>query len=338
MIHRVAKGSYYEMGVRHGAVLHKHGFRVPLQTEEKLEFGRQSEPEVKRVFPEILEEIRGFADACKIQYEQFAAFMFGIGVFKPEPNCSVFAVAGESDVVFGRNYDFFYSFKGDTESTLTLPDNGYFSVGQSDIFIGKEDGINEKGLAIGMTGVESSVVKPGVNFCLILRCILDKCSTTKEGIRILSNARMATTNNYLLADREGDLAVVEASPAKTRVRVPEDDKKFVVCTNHFVHPDMQEIENLEERQKLNWDTLPRYAQISKTIVRIGRSFDLKAVQKTLSDHTGYVCSHQHNIKLGTLWSIAATLGQPTILRAEGHPCRAKFKPDIRLQKAVKQRS
>jgi predicted choloylglycine hydrolase len=338
MYHPMVKGSYYEIGAHYGAVLRKHGFKLQAQTEEKLKFGRASEPEVKRIFPEVLEEISGFAQACELQYEHFAAFMFGIGAFKPQPDCSVFATATDSRVLFGRNYDFFYSFKDYTESTLTLPENGYFSIGQSDVFIGKEDGINEKGLAVAMTGVESPIIKPGISFCLAVRCILDKCSTTAEAVRILSEAKLTSANNFLIADKTGELAVVETSPTRSRVRKPEVGQNFVVCTNHFVHPDMQEIENTEERKRSNWDTLPRYAQISNALRSAGEICNLKDVQKILSDHTGYVCSHQHKIKLGTLWSLAASLEQPRILRAEGHPCRAGFKEDLRLQKVLSLRS
>ena len=337
MFHPVVKGAYYEMGHRYGSILCKHGFKVPEQSDEKLEFGRKSESEVKRVFPDILEEIKGFADACHSSYEQVSTFMFGIGAFKPEPSCSVFAVSTGSDVVFGRNYDFFYSFKKYSESYLTCPLEGYWSLGHSDVFIGREDGINEKGLAIGMTGVEGNVVKPGISFCLALRCVLDKCGTTDKAVKLLTNAHGVMACNYLLADKTGDLAVVEASPDKNRVRRPEDGNNFIVCTNHFVHPEMQDMENPQERQKSNWDTLPRYTTICGAIKEQKRRISINDAQKILANHTGYVCSHQQKVKLGTIWSVAATLKQPQISRAEGHPCRAKFKPDLRLSKALKQR-
>jgi len=337
VFHPVVKGAYYEMGHRYGSILCKHGFKVPEQSDEKLEFGRKSEREVKRVFPDILEEIKGFADACHSSYEQVSTFMFGIGAFKPEPSCSVFAVSTGSDVVFGRNYDFFYSFKKYSESYLTCPLEGYWSLGHSDVFIGREDGINEKGLAIGMTGVEGNVVKPGISFCLALRCVLDKCGTTDKAVKLLTNAHGVMACNYLLADKTGDLAVVEASPDKNRVRRPEDGNNFIVCTNHFVHPEMQDMENPQERQKSNWDTLPRYTTICSAIKEQKRRISINDAQKILANHTGYVCSHQQKVKLGTIWSVAATLKQPQISRAEGHPCRAKFKPDLRLSKALKQR-
>jgi len=39
-------------------------------------FGKECEAEVKRVFPEILEEFKGFADGCNISCEELKAFIF----------------------------------------------------------------------------------------------------------------------------------------------------------------------------------------------------------------------------------------------------------------------
>jgi predicted choloylglycine hydrolase len=321
------------MGHRYGMVLSKHGFRVLEQSKEKLDFGRDSEYHVKRVFPQVLEEIKGFADACKAPYEQLEAFMFGIGGFKPEPMCSVFASFNGADVVFGRNYDFFYSFKKYTESYLTKPEGGYISVGHTDVFIGREDGVNEKGLAIGMTGVPSEGNSPGISFCLLVRCVLDKCATVKDALEILTKAQHISTFNYLIADKQGNMAVVEAAPEKVRVRKPEGRRGYIVCTNHFVHPEMEDMEDQKARNTTEWDSMPRYNLITSVLAERNR-IDVKVAERILSNHSGYVCSHQEKIKLGTIWSVIASLNKPQILRAEGHPCRTHYKQDVRLNKAV----
>jgi len=305
------------MGHRYGTILYRQGFRVPEQSTEKLDFGRRSEGEVGRIFPEVLDEIRGFAEACHTSYEQLAALMMGIGAFKPGRECSIFASAGGGNVIFGRNYDFFYSFKKHTESCLTSPQSGHKSLGHSDVFIGREDGVNENGLAIGMTGVSGKTVKPGISFCLVLRAVLDKCANAEEAVRLLVDAHIASAANFLLADKSGVMAIVEASPDITRVRRPVSDEHFIVCTNHFVHPEMQEMEDLEDRAKSQWDTIPRYTTISKTLRERNSRLSIRGAQKILAAHDGYVCSHQENIKLGTLWSIVASLKEPRVFRAEG---------------------
>lgn len=287
---------------------------------------------VERVFPEILEEIRGFAKACRTPYGQLAAFVLTVGAFKPKPTtCSVFAAFNGSDVIFGRNYDFYYSFKDKIESYLTCPKDGYWSLGQSDIFVGREDGISEKGLAIGMTAVEPKVIRPGINFAIATRYVLDKCAAVEEALKVLSGVHFLTANNYLLADKDGSMAVVEASPDKVRVRKPEEGNPFMVCTNHFMHSEMLDMENKQERPP---DSVNRFTAIYNALKQQKGKVDAKTAEKILSNHSGYVCSHVDSIQLGTLWSVVATLKNLQIFRAEGHPCRTKYKQDLRLNKAL----
>jgi len=337
MHHPRIKGSYYGMGRNYGALLYKHGFRVQAQSNEKLGFAEKSEPELRRFFPEILDEIRGFAEGCHASYEDLSAFMLTIGAFKPQPMCSGFAASNGSDVIFGRNYDFFYSFKKYTESYLTAPQDAYLSLGHSDVFIGREDGINENGLAVAMTGVCGKSVKPGVNFILAVRQVLDKCADVREATRSLLNMRCSTTTNFLLADRTGQMAVAEVSPDKALIRKPEDAESFIVCTNHFVLPEMEQYEDLDCRNAENWDTIQRYQAISESILQAGRNMNVETAQHILSDHKGYVCSHQRNKKLGTLWSITANLTNFDVSRAEGNPCRTKYKEDRRLKSVIQKR-
>jgi len=317
------------MGFQYGTVLYKHGFRIQKQSSDRLSLGRECEKEVRRVFPHVLEEILGFADACHASYEHLAALILSVGAFKPGAACSVFASFNGSDVVFGRNYDFHYMSKEHSGSYLTRPKDSYSSVGNSDIFVGREDGVNEKGLAVAMTGVRPKIVKPGVNFALATRCVLDKCANVEEGLRILSGAHFLTTNNYLLADKGGNMAVVEASPDKVKVRRPEEGNTFIVCTNQFMHPEMLEMENQKERPL---DSMNRYTTIYEAIKQRSGIINVKTAQKILSDHDGYVCSHIESIQLGTLWSVVATLKKLRIFRAEGHPCQTKYKIDTRLNK------
>jgi predicted choloylglycine hydrolase len=316
------------MGFRYGSILNRHGFRVPEVTNETLTFGANCEKEVKRIFPDVLDEMRGFADACHAPYRRLSSFIFSIGVSKPSA-CSVFATFNGSEVLFGRNYDFFYRFKKHSESFLTVPTNGCRSVGNSDIFIGREDGVNEKGLAVAMTFIAPKQVKPGINFALLARCVLDTCASVKEALKVLTEAHHLCANSYLVADREGDMAVVEACPEKVRVRKPEDKSNYIVCTNHFMLPEMIKMENQKERPP---DSMNRYTAIYEAIKQRRGKIDIETAQKILSNHKGYVCSHIASIKMGTLWSVIATLKKLQIFRAEGHPCRTKYRIDTRLNK------
>jgi predicted choloylglycine hydrolase len=89
------------------------------------------------------------------------------------------------------------------------------SLGHSDVFIGREDGINENGLAIAVTGVSARSVKPGVSFVLAVRLVLDKCANVKEAEKNLLNTHASTDINFLSADKTGDMAVAKSRPTRS---------------------------------------------------------------------------------------------------------------------------
>jgi len=334
LFHPRLGGTYYDMGFQYGTVLFKHGFRVPEQSGDRLSFGRECEKEVKRIFPDILDEIHGFADACHASYEHLSTLILNVGAFKPSAACSVFAASTGLDILFARNYDFYYKFKEHSERYLTRPSDGYMSVADTDIFVGREDGVNEKGLAIGMNFVSPRNVRAGINFALLVRYVLDKCAAVEESVKVLTNTRHLAADNYLIADKEGQIAVVEACPDRVRVRKPGENSNFMVSTNHFVHSEMLDMENQKERPP---DSEQRYKAIHDKLQVSQGQVTLKDAQKILSDHRGFVCSHVKSIQLGTLWSMIAALKKLRVVVAEGHPCRTKYKVDTRLNKAIKGR-
>jgi len=333
MFHPRLKGDYHAMGYRYGSLLARNGFKIPPQSKEYLEFGRRSEPLVEKVFPEVLDEMKGFAEGCHSPFEQFRGFMLSIGALRMQPACSVLAVRGSGGTLLARNYDFFYSFKDYCESTIVRPEGAFCSVGNSDVFIGRDDGMNEKGLAVAITGVEGKHTQPGVSFVLATRGVLDKCSSTDEGIAFLRTCRPSSAYTFTLADRSGEMAVVEWSPRRSVVRQPPSDTDYIVATNHFNGPGMMSMEKLEERQKSNWDSVPRYQAITGALKQGRKS--INAVKEILRDHEGSVCSHQEEKKLGTIWSAVFDLKRLQMHLCEGHPCDTEYKIDMRLANAVK---
>jgi len=330
MLHPRLRGTYFEMGVKYGTSLRKHGFKLPQIDEASLALGLQCEAEVKRVFPEVLEEARGVAEAIHEQYEKLATFVLTVGYAKPM-GCSAFACVGDSRVIFGRNYDFYYRFGKYGESYLTRPKGAYASLANTDIFLGREDGVNEKGLALSMHFVSAQLGTPGINFPIAVRYVLDKCANTNEAVDFLTHVKFLTANNYLVADQNGALAVVEACPASTQVRRPENEEKFIVATNHFLHEGMKQFEIVEKRDP---DSESRYDAILRTLRESRGYISENVARHILSSHEGRVCSHMDYIKLGTLWSQITDLKKLRIIRAEGQPCKTKYVVDNRLQKCL----
>jgi len=315
------------MGFEYGSILKRVGFKPPEISEEMQKFGKECEIEVKRVFPEILDEFQGFADGCAISCDDLKAFIFMIGA-EMHDSCSIFA-ASSPNPILGRNNDFYYEYKKYAQTCLTMPKNAYWSVGNSTIFIGKHDGLNEAGLAIAMSSVHPLIFKPGINWLIAVRAVLDKCSNVAEATKFLSGANYSTGNNFVLVDESGDMAVVEASPQKVKVRKP--DQGFLVSTNHFMDAEMEDVEDVKKRPRTS---VERYERIMEVISLNGGKVDIELAKKILADHKGSVCSHRKAIKLGTLWSFIASPLDKRVLVAPGHPCKAYYREDGGLKQML----
>jgi len=328
VFHPRLSGTYYEMGLKYGRVLKRVGYVLPKLSEEALKFGKECETEVKRVFPEILEELQGLADGCNISFEGLKAFMFTLGSEKHN-YCSAFA-ASSPNPILGRNYDFYYEYKRYAETCLTMPKNAYWSIRNSTVFVGGEDGLNEAGLAVAMSTVCVRQFKPGINWFMAVRAILDKCSSVAEATKFLLNVKFSTGNNYLLVDASGDMAVVEASPQKVRLR-RRPEQGFLIATNHFIHPEMMDVENVKERPPTS---VKRYKCIMEIISHNGGKVTIKLAKRILADHEGSVCSHATAINFGTLWSMIASPRDRRVLIAPGNPCKTYYKEDKRLRQVL----
>ncbi|MBD3191585.1 MAG: hypothetical protein GF308_13130 [Candidatus Heimdallarchaeota archaeon] len=314
------KGSYYDMGFQYGKILAETGFRLPKITKKCRELGLASKEHVTSIFPEYLEELQGIAEAASLDFNSLCAFAL---VIQEQTSCSMFAINTDKQVFFGRNYDMYYSFKKYLETTHCAPAGGHRSIAHADIFVGREDGLNEKGLGVAQSGIVS-YLKPGLSFWVSIRYILDKCRSVKEGIDFLTDIPHYSTMTYLLADSSGTMAIVEVGP-KDETVLREPEQNFLVSTNHYNHPKMEKVKIYEPP-----DSKTRYNYIVKALSEAPKNMNEKYIQKILSSHEGLVCSHRDNINLGTIWSVVFNLKTLDIWRAEGHPCKAQYLEDSRL--------
>jgi predicted choloylglycine hydrolase len=174
--------------------------------------------------PALWEELAGLADELRIPMD-WAAFRFGNdGMRPPIGGCSA-AITPE---VYGRNYDYKPRYYG-AQFTLLQASGSYASVGSTHQLTGRLDGMNEKGLMIGLHQVRKSPRFPGLSADLIVRMILDQCSTTAEAVAKLRQLPHAMQYNYSLLDADGVAAVVEAGAGAVAARTGA----WLACTNHF---------------------------------------------------------------------------------------------------------
>lgn len=325
MYHPRLYGDFYQMGLKYGSLLRqKANFQIPEISDQKKRFGAASYAILAEFYPHAIEEIQGFAEGIQDSPEKLGAFLLSLGVFNNSAQCSVFAFRSPDSVVVGRNYDMLYAYKKFTESSLIAPTGKYAYISQSDVFIGRSDGINEKGLFVAMSFVNGTEVRPGVSFHFVIKKILENCSSTAEAAALIQSAPVSSANNFLLADKSGNLVVVESAPQASQIRYPKEDERYIYITNQFVTQPMQAF----EQGGVEWSkSAERYQGLQDSLSTLNH-LDLHGAKEILS--APCVCLDLKAQKFGTIWSVAANLNNLAIERAEGKPKTTNFKVETRL--------
>ena len=177
--------------------------------------------------------------------------------------CTCLAAMGsDSCRLFGRNFDW------TTHIALLLfsdPPDGYASVSMIDLehsgysdtntpdaeynrynllqapFL-PMDGMNEKGLAVGIMAVPEADApyNPGrvtLSTPFVVRLLLDYAATVEESIELIKNFNITystgTPCHFLVADSGGHSAIIEFIDGTTRITRP--DENIQVCTNFIVY-------------------------------------------------------------------------------------------------------
>ncbi len=187
-------------------------------------------------------------------------------------NCTSFqaAKADGDGFWYGRNYDYF---KNPTLVTVSHPKQGYASIAVSDMshfgysldklpqkFLSRinclasiyapVDGINEKGLCTSIMALPKQAAcqesgKHKVGTTIIMRLWLDKCATVDEALELLAgldlrhDAAVGSGYHYMIADANGDCAVVEFDKEdgwKTMTVRKAEDSNYMLVTNHLLSP------------------------------------------------------------------------------------------------------
>ena len=322
------RGSYEEMGRQQGRPLKQMGLTFPPPDYKMLHFARVCEVIVRHHAPEFLDEMRGLAEASGLPYETMMTMILTIP-FEPQdvpvPSCTVLAVSPERTKdgrpIVGRNYDYFYDISAQVATTYrTCPEGRYASLGDCDIWVGRDDGLNEAGLFVGMARAFHPGLKPGLAFWLIVRLLLDRCATVEEALGLITSLPHAQSYTYLLADRSGKAAVVESTIEGIEVRYPQDG--LLIMTNHAVCPAW-----VGKEAFVPPDSHPRYNRL-RELLGGDRLIDVETVKQALRDHEGLVCSHGAHFpdrQFGTVWSVVGRPGERQLEIAAGYPCQAEYR-------------
>lgn len=238
--------------------------------------------------------------------------------------CTTFnATTPSGDKLFARNYDYMDS-PGMT--VWTHPEDGYASVstvslyffGYGGSFLPEDlltslltllapyipvDGMNEKGLSIGVLELETPETfqqtdKKDITTTAVIRHVLDNAATVDEAIAIFNEFDMhdflgvGCTYHYQIADASGDTAIIEYANGETTVIRP-DESETLVATNFWLSEGVDDPEGIGHDR---YETAKSMLMENNYIVTEEEAMNiLDATHLENADLHGYICS--------TLWSI-----------------------------------
>ena len=347
MYHLRLKGDHYQMGVKRGKIFQKCQMSFPLHLDKfQLEHGKQSEKILKDYFPEVCAEIKGVSDTIGADYDTFVSWMLCMGccMYNLEENipveirgCTAFAYAKGGRVIYGRNNDLPPYLRNGSKSEIYAPLNGNRFNLTTSSFINGEEGLNEHGLAIAMTFVMTNLdkIQAGFNSCFIVRYLLEKADTAQNAISLLMELPIASNCNILVADKSGEMSVIECTPTAKRIRKAIcSNKGKIVCTvNSFTSDEMKPFDMANGD---DYFSDRRYQTVINSFSTHIQDDYIETTKQLLKGDYGFMCQYD-DPNFETVWSSIFDLKTLMIYRAEGDPRKKKFRVDNRLHSIVKGR-
>lgn len=222
----ILSGSHYVIGVQHGR-------RNARQMRRLIELfgidvnGRWREEEflgpLEHHLPGLAEEMCGIVEGSGMTMREVVALSFYIDLSTASSACTGVAFAGGPDgPVVGKTSD---CSPGPQQEWLNQrcvrPDGELAAIIHSHVGTpNAEMGMNEAGLAIGISGLLSqNIDRSGVGWQQDIRAILHQCTTVKEAIAMFRRVPIRHAGyDAVLGDASGDVAVVERLVGVVAVR------------------------------------------------------------------------------------------------------------------------
>ncbi|MBY6269192.1 C45 family autoproteolytic acyltransferase/hydolase [Parageobacillus thermoglucosidasius] len=228
------KGSYYQIGFEQGRQLKSKIFAdinaLDCVSNKKFQF-LKTKKLLEKFSPNLLKELRGLAKGLNMSLNAAIERYSGYDVSFPKMGCTTLV----QDSYYVRNYDFSPTIY-DARLVFVRPIDGYASVGFSQQIIGRLDGMNEKGLVIGLHFVNHMHNQEGFIATTIVRMILDQCASTEEAIELITKVPHGFCYNYSITDFNGNSVIIEASPQQQIIKYAHP----LICTNHFESEELKQ--------------------------------------------------------------------------------------------------
>ncbi|NLW71043.1 MAG: linear amide C-N hydrolase [Eubacteriaceae bacterium] len=335
MYHSRLKGTHYEAGFKYGSLLRKNGMVIKgsptfALTEERKRFAKDCIPIYEKYYPQIAEEIVGMADGQGEAPDELFTILYSIYCFTLPNHCTCLAYSKDGVTFFGRNSDFLVSIEKYNTNCLYALKGALSFNGNTTAYIQMEDGVNEAGLAAGLTFAYPHIRKPGLNAGMLLRYIMENCRSVKEALEALQTLPIASSQGFTFADSSGEMAVAECNSEAIHIirpRVNFAGMQYIACANNFTSKEMAAWRTPAGVD--DWRADERYAVAMDALEKHGGNCDYSLAADILSGKYGFMCQYNRKTNADTVWSVIYDLSGRKIHRSEGNPSRKGYKEDTR---------
>ena len=326
-------GTPREMGLSHGTQLRERIHRTVAAMREQIGdepydaswgdfqatvvYGREHAPD-------LVEEMAGVAEGAEIEFRDAFNISAHLDLSNWKRNvwaqrngtngcaCSSHAVVTESDVLLAWNGDDWRGWMDCGAIVRGRPDGGepfiYWSLAGS---VGRP-GMNRH-LALGANSLPSSRWRPdGLLYPMLSRKVL-ACRDTDDAVAVFEAFGRCAANNYLIADRSGRLASVEADTDGSAVLRPDGTGvgSYLLHTNSYLDPGLA-------GRDVDPDSVCPRLSTARQLYREKTPTDAAEVRAAQSDHTGGICVHRE--QACTIVSFVAEIQAGRFHVTRGNPC------------------
>lgn len=285
-----------------------------------------------------LDMLRGIAEVLGFEWEVYLRYTlasFLTDWYRRAPvteGCTVWAVAAPKTKpelpMLAKNRDYRPEHLSLQCLAWAQPDHAYryiylTSAASPGVF---SSGINERGLAVADTHVQSLNIGPGIPRYAAMMEILEKHDQVRSALDYLKEIQHLGDGNLVLLDAEGDMAVVEAGHSGAQVIHPYEG--CVVATNHYVSIPLRDqwVDNSQER--LRGNSLARNARVTAALRAPHQEIDLDWTMRLLQAHGSYldsICRHESlEAQTATIASAIYLPVQKQLYLANGLPCQETY--------------
>jgi len=286
-------------------------------------------PFAEEYYPQYVAEIQGIAEGANVSFDELLVLNVMEALTSDAlhlERCTSIAVNQDrtvnGHVLAAHNEDWIPEDEEDVYVIHAKPNNEppYLAMSYGGLIANV--GFNAYGIAQLIDSVYPNDVRIGVPRLVVSRAVL-AAKTLGEAIKFTLIPQRAAGYNHLIAHDSGEVFNVEASALQFSIL--DSENGFVLHTNHYLAPKMQEIENAPEELI---SSRIRYSR-AKRLLEQSEKHTLQSLQTIQSDHVNYpksICQHDDShddSKSGekTINALVIDLTEREMHIAWGNPCR-----------------